>query len=81
MTIFVPPAVLQKKDAVFDLPMPPHFGQQFVGANVFRVDAGDEVTSVGEMHGAVIADDIAIHAEGDLTAWKGQLLANVLGIF
>lgn len=80
VTVFIPPTVFEEEDAVFDLPMATNLRQQFVGANILRVDAGQEISRVGQMHGAVLAHDIAIDAQGDLTAGKGQSLANVLGI-
>lgn len=80
VAVLIPPAVFEKEDAVLDLPMSAHGSQQVVGTNVVGTDAGQEVARIGQLHRAIVADDITIHAQRDLTAWKGQPLANVLGI-
>ena len=80
VAVLVPPAIFEKEDAVLDLPMPAHRGKQVVGTNVIGADARQEVARVGQVDSAVFANDIAIDAQRDLTARKGQLLANVLGV-
>ena len=46
MTILVPPTVFQKEDGVFNLPMPPHLGEQFIGTNVFGRNAREKVARI-----------------------------------
>jgi hypothetical protein len=35
---------------------------------------------VGHPHGAIVGDDIAVHAERDLAAWEAEGFANVLAV-
>jgi hypothetical protein len=51
--------------------------QQLVGRDRARIDAGQEVARVRETHGAVVGDHIAIDAERDLAAGKGERLAEI----
>jgi len=62
VAIFVPPAIFHKEDAVLDLPVIAHRCQQLTRRNGPRVDAGYEVARIGEPHGAIVSDDIAVHA-------------------
>jgi hypothetical protein len=80
VAILIPPPVLQEEGAILDLPVMAHVGQQFVGADLAGIEAGQEVSRIVQAHGAVFADDVAIDAQGDLTAREVQLLADVLGI-
>ncbi len=80
MAIFVPPAVLDEEDAVFNLPMIANVCQQFVGADLAGINAGQEVASVVQAHCAIFRGDVVINAEGDLAAREFQLLADVVGV-
>jgi len=80
VTVLIPPAVLDEEDAVFDLPVIAHRGQQFVGGDRTRIDAGQEVARVGEPHRAIVSGDIAVHAQGNLTAGEAERFADVSGV-
>ena len=77
MAVFVPPAVFEKEDAVFDLPVIADGGQQLVGADRAGIEAGEEVARIGKAHGAVIRDHVAVDAERDLAAGKAERVAEI----
>ena len=77
MSIFVPPPIFDEEQAVLDLPMPAHVGQKLRGADPVRVEAGEEVARVADAHGTIVGDHIAVDANGNLAAWKAELVANV----
>lgn len=77
MPVFIPPAVFHKEEAVLDLPMAAHMLEKLRGGSVLRIEAGNEVASFGQTHGAVVGDDVTVDAHSDLTTWKVERLANV----
>lgn len=77
MAIFIPPAVFDKEDAVFHLPMVACGAKQLDGGNVIRAGAGEKVARVGKPHRAIAGDQVAIDAQGDLAAGIFQFVANV----
>lgn len=80
VAILVPPAVFEKENAILDLPVIADMGQQFIGPDFARIDAGQEVARVVQTHGAVFGRNVAINAERDLAAGEVQLFANVFGV-
>jgi hypothetical protein len=80
MTILVPPAIFEKEDAVLDLPVIANGCQQFRGSNGAGIDTAKKVARIGQPHGAIVRDDIAVHSQSDLAAREGQRFANVLGV-
>jgi len=77
MPILIPPAIFDKEDAVFDLPMVACMRQQLIGADLIGANTRQKVACIGEEHGAVLGRDVAIDAQRDLAAGKAQLLADV----
>ncbi len=80
MTILVPPAIFEKEDAVLDLPVIANGHQQLVGSDRGGINAGHEVARIALPHGAIVSDDIAVHAQADLAAGEAQRFANVLAV-
>ena len=80
MAILVPPPVFEKEDTILDLPVMTHRCQQIVSADGAWINAGQEVTRVGQPHCAVVSNHITIHAQCDLTTGKVQLIADVLNV-
>lgn len=80
VAVLVPPAVFEKEDAVLDLPVIADRGQQLVGSNGAGIDTGEKVARVGEPHGAIVGDDIAVHAKRNLATWEAEGFANVLAV-
>ncbi len=78
MTVFIPPAVLDEVEAVFDLPMSAGVSQQGFWRRVFRCDASDEVACFADFRPAREAQD-AIDAEEYSAAGKSQMLADPFG--
>lgn len=77
MPILVPPAIFHEEQAILDLPVVAHMLQKLRGGSVIRIEAGDEVASVGQAHRAVIGDDVTIDAHADLATGKAECVANV----
>ena len=63
VTIFVPPAVLQEVQAVFQSPMLADVLQQFRRGDAIRIEAGNEVTHVMREHDAVAGMNDAVDAQ------------------
>ena len=80
VTVFVPPAVFQEEDAVFDFPVTANGGQKFGGRDVAWIEAGNEVASILKNDGAVVARDVAIHSQQDLGVGELQFVPNVCGV-
>lgn len=72
VTVFVPPPIFDEEQAVLNLPMPAHVSQKLRGADPIRVEAGEEVACVAEPHGAIIGNHIAVDANGNSAAGKGE---------
>lgn len=53
VAIFIPPAILQEVQAVFQTPMLADVLQEFGRLNPIRIEAGDEVTHIVRQHDAV----------------------------
>ena len=80
VAILVPPAVFEKEDTVLDLPVIANCGQQLSGGDRAGIDAGKKIARVRQPHGAIVSDDITVHAERDLAAWEAEGFANVLAV-
>ena len=80
VAVFVPPAILEEVQAVFQLPMTADVGVQLGGTDRAGVAAGDEVPAVVEQHRPIGRADFAIGAENDLAAGNVQMLTEILGI-
>src|SRR6187401_1847542 len=72
VAVLVPPAVFEEEDAVLNLPVIADRSQELRSRDRARIDAGQKVARVGEPHGAISSDDIAVHAERDLTAGEAE---------
>ena len=80
MAILVPPPVLQEEDAILDLPVVADCRQQLGGGDRPWIDTREKVARVREPDGAIISDDIAVHAQRDLAAGKAERMADVLAV-
>lgn len=80
VAVFIPPAIFQKEDAVFDLPVLPHRRQELVGVDVTGIDAAEEVARLREAYNAVVAGHVTIDAQRDLTSRELQRVANISGV-
>ena len=80
VAVLIPPAVLQKEDAVLDLPVIADRREELLGGDRTGIDAGHEVARIGQPHCAIVGDDVAVHAQRDLAAGKAQRLADVFGV-
>ena len=69
-----------RKKTLFNLPVIADRSQELRSRDRARIDAGQKVARVGEPHGAISSDDIAVHAERDLTAGEAEGFANVLDV-
>lgn len=80
VTIFVPPAVFEKEQTVFDVPVLPDRGEQLVGADRVGVAAIGEIARVVRDDCAVGRNQIAINAQPDLIVGKAERLADVVRV-
>lgn len=62
MAILIPPAIFEKEQGVFDLPMAADYRQQLVGGDVAGVPTGDEIAGVVRDDRAIGVDQVAIDA-------------------
>lgn len=80
MPVLVPPAVFEKEVAVFDLPVIADMGQQLLGRDLRRIEAGQKVTTIMRYDISIDGQDVAIDVQADPTAGKAQFLADVIGV-
>ena len=80
MPVFVPPAVFEKVQTVFDLPVPAYIAQQIVGSHLIGIEAGDKVADVVRDYRAACSAQFAVHAQGNAATGEAQCLANVVGV-
>lgn len=78
MTILIPPAVFEEEVAVFDLPMIADMGQQLVGRDLRRIEAGNKIAAIVRNNVAGGSDHVTVDAQSDPAAGKSQLVANVI---
>lgn len=78
--VLVPPAVFEKEVAIFDLPMIADMGQQLLGRDLRRIEAGQKVTTIMRYDIAIGGQYVAIDAQADPTAGEAQLLADIIGV-
>ena len=80
VTVFIPPAVFEVEQAVFDLPMRADRRQQFGGCDPIRIQTGEKVTCVRQPHRAIVSDHVPINTQRNLRPGKCQGIANVSGV-
>ena len=78
--VFVPPAILDKVQAVFDLPVAANGGGEFGRGDPFRCPTGHIVMGFVKRKSAIGGAYLVIEPDGDLTTREIQTLADVLGI-
>lgn len=80
VTIFVPPAVFQEVQAVFNLPMTANITQQISRRNLRRVETGNKITHIMRDNLSTRSAQLAINAQRDLTTRQVERLTNVIGV-
>ena len=80
MTVFIPPAVFDEVERVFDLPVVTDDFLKVGRRDVRRVETRDEVARVVRKKRTIRTDHLAIDTHNDLTIRDVQLLAKVLGV-
>ncbi len=80
VTIFVPPTVLEKEQAVFDLPMRADGAQQLLGGDRVGIEAGEKIACVGGSQRTVRVDHVPINTQRNLRVGEVQWLTKVTGV-
>jgi len=80
MAVFIPPAIFDEEQAVFNLPMGAHRGQEFARGDTIGIKTGEKITRVGGSHRAVRGDHVPINTQRNLRSGEAQLLTKVTGV-
>jgi hypothetical protein len=80
VAIFVPPAILDEMQAVFDLPMSTNVRLKLGGCHQLRIEAGYEVPAFVGKNVPCGRAHFTIDADGNLAMRKIQALADIRGI-
>ena len=80
MAVFVPPAIFDEVEAVFDLPVSANVGVKLGRRDHVRVEAGHEIPALVEENLSLGRTHFAIGTDGDLAVGKVQTLADMLGV-
>jgi len=79
MTIFVPPTVLGKMQAVFHLPMVAYIRLKPRGRDHARIETGGEIAAVARKNRTLARPHFAIDAQGNTAPGKVHTLAEIVG--
>lgn len=80
VTIFVPPAVFEEVQPVFDPPMLTNMLQKISGSDLIGIQATHIIARIVQHDLAVVATDLAIDAQCDLAARQVERIADVVGV-
>lgn len=80
VAIFVPPAVLQEVEAVFQPPVVADVAQEIRGRDLLGIEARDEVTHVVRHHFACGRAELAIDAQRYTATGQIERLTNVVRV-
>lgn len=80
VAVFVPPAIFDEVEAVFDLPVSANVGMKLGRRDHVRIEAGHEIPALVEENLSLGRTHFAIGTEGDLAVGKVQTLADMLGV-
>lgn len=80
MAIFVPPAVFDEMEAVFDLPMAANVRLELGRRDQVGIQAGHEVPAFARKKLALCRTHFAINAEGNPATGYVQMLPDMLGV-
>lgn len=80
VAIFVPPAILEKVQAVFDLPVAAAEPQQIRRSHLLGVETADVKSRIARDNLTLLRAEFSIDSQGDLAARQVQRLTYVVGI-
>ena len=78
--VFVPPAILDEMQAVFDLPVAANGGGEFGCGDLFRRATGHIVPGFIKRKRTIGGANLVIEPDGNLTSREVQTLADILGV-
>ena len=80
MTVLVPPAVLEKMQAVLDLPMTADIVQELGRSDLIGIEAGDEIPYVMTNKLPIPGCDQTVHTQCDATPGERELIPIVRAV-
>lgn len=78
VAIFVPPAVLQEVQTIFDSPMLANMPQKIGGGYLLGIEAAHIVARVMQHDFAIVSTQFTIHTQTNLATRQIKRLANVI---
>jgi hypothetical protein len=80
VAIFIPPAILDEVQTVFNLPMAANVGVKLGRRDRARIEAAYEITAFVKQKSTIGRSHFTIGADGDLTVGNVQTLTEILGV-